>query len=281
MSEEIDRLKVELERAQAREARLRQDSEAHQIFARQWQTRAEEAERRAEEAERELSRIQGSFPGFNNAWRAIGQAFANVTGQVIDDSVDAIFLPGDEGQVDYQDHDLDPAGQGEREAHSSSFSFDQDIVMTDDEISPVFAQPSMRRSSRVGQVSGLITHARPSPPHLSSLAETIGPSDGHAAPNHVAGWRTDVTNPTIEIGGWDLHGDVVERRPDPSEDAFYEGWPPMAPLRPKPRVMDSVAAGKQPELPSPAKEASSATGGDPPKPTSTKSYTGATKAPPP
>ena len=66
--------------------------------------------------------------------------------------------------------------------------------------------------------------------------------------------------PTIEIGGWDLHGDIVERRPDPSEDAFYKGWPPMAPLLPKPGVIDSVAAEEQPEQPSPAKEASSATG---------------------
>ena len=57
MSEEIDRLKVELERAQAREARLRQDSEAHQIFARQWQTRAEEAERELSNTG-QLSRIQ-------------------------------------------------------------------------------------------------------------------------------------------------------------------------------------------------------------------------------
>ena len=375
MSEEIDRLTHELERAHAREARLKEDFEAHRKSAQQWQTRAEEAER-------ELSRIQGEFPDFNNAWRAMGQAFANVTGQVIDDNDDVIFLPGDEGEIDYENQDLNPAGQGEREAHPSTFGFDRDIVMTDDEITPVSDQSSMRRSNRGSQDSGhpfpydpkplshlesdlqhgsslrrsslsgmpglkspfepsirgledtslqrppppppssecsqplpppVATHSRP-PPHQPSLAETISPVDCHAAPSHVAGGRTDVTNrpehhanmheelpafgeisglmigdsleipegpsqipeiltasaappipkrptptPAIRIGGWDLHGAVMRKRTHPSHDSFFEGWPAMPEIRPKPRAMDSVAAGKQPERPLPAKEAPSAT----------------------
>ena len=113
MGEEIDRLTIELERAQAREARLREDFEAHRIHARQWQTRAEEAER-------ELSRIQGSFPEFNNTWRAMGQAFANSTGQVIDDGDDAILSPQET----------------------------QYIHMEDDESTPVFDHSSIRRPDR-------------------------------------------------------------------------------------------------------------------------------------
>ncbi|KAK0514223.1 hypothetical protein JMJ35_002840 [Cladonia borealis] len=114
MGEEIDRLTTELERAHAREARLREDLEAQRTAARQWQSRAEEAER-------ELSRIQGSFPEFNNLWRAMGQALANVTGQVVDDGNDAIFLPGD----------------------------GEDVHMTDDESTPVFG-PSLFRISDSG-----------------------------------------------------------------------------------------------------------------------------------
>ena len=75
-----------------------------QISIQLWQDRALDAERRAEEAELQLSKIQGTMPGFIDAWRVMGQActnvtdqaFANVTGQVVDDSKDAIYLPGDE-----------------------------------------------------------------------------------------------------------------------------------------------------------------------------------------
>ena len=285
--EEIQRLKKALEKAQdkqklfeecwererAENRTLKIDNEelrssSHgtsndQISIQHWQGRTREAERRAEQAERELSRIQGSFPEFNNAWRAMGQAFANVSHKVSDDSDDAIFLPGDEVEINYQNQDLDPAGQGEREAHPSRFGFDQDIVMTDDDITPVSDQPSMRRSSRGSQdiarqlaydpkpishlgsdfehgsslrrsspsgVPGLKSPfepsirglegpplERPAPPPPSSkcsqplppavptysrqplaqqpsLAETIIPTDRHAASSHVAGGRTDVTN---------------------------------------------------------------------------------------
>ena len=100
VGEEIDR---ELERAHAQEARSR-------LSAQEWQTRAEEAEHRAEEAERELSRIQDSLAEFN-VWRDMGQAYANVTGQ---------------------SQDVNPAGQGEREAHSRTLGPEQDIIVIGD-----------------------------------------------------------------------------------------------------------------------------------------------------
>ncbi len=233
MSEEIDRLTTELEGAHAREARLREEFDAHRIYARQWQTRAEEAER-------ELSRIRGSFPEFNIAWRARGQAFANVTSQVIDDGDDgddAILLPEDT----------------------------QDIHMADDESTPVFDPSSMRTSNRGSETSEPLlpyapntfsrlgsdvqlgsslrgsslsgipgprrgyepglqalegpssqrpsptppnpTHPRQPPPHQPSSAETISPRGRRAAPSHVAGGRTNV------ISRPEHHADMHEGLP--------------------------------------------------------------------
>ena len=131
--EEIDRLTSELERAHAQEARSR-------LSAQEWQTRAEEAEHRAEEAERELSRIQGSLAEFNNVWR---EAYANVTGQ---------------------SQDLNPAGQGEREAHSRRPGPEQDIIMTGDATTPGSDRPSMRRSCGGNQSS-----ENPLPHHDNAL----------------------------------------------------------------------------------------------------------------
>ena len=214
MGEEIDRLRSELEGANAREARSR-------LSAQEWQTRAEEAER-------ELSRIQGSLAEFYNARRDIGQAYANVTGQ---------------------NQDLNPAGHGEREANSRTSGSDQDIVMTGDGATPVSDRPPMQKSrggsqnggnplpyepnalSRPGsdlhhgtplqisslsgrqglkrpfepEVGGLegpslrrpppvTTHLRESPPQRPSFVETIGPSNHNAAPSHVAGGGTDLTS---------------------------------------------------------------------------------------
>ena len=107
VGEEIDR---ELERAHAQEARSRFSAQEWQTRAEEAEHRAEEAEHRAEEAERELSRIQDSLAEFN-VWRDMGQAYANVTGQ---------------------SQDLNPAGQGEREAHSRTLGPEQDIIVTGD-----------------------------------------------------------------------------------------------------------------------------------------------------
>lgn len=140
MGEEIDRLTSELERAHAQEARSR-------LSAQEWQTRAEDAEQRAEEtkhrveetkhraeeAERELSRIHSSLAEFNNAWRDMGQAFANVTGQ---------------------NQDLNPAGQGERQAHFRRSGSDQDTVMAGDGTTPVSDHPPMRETRGPSQNSG-------------------------------------------------------------------------------------------------------------------------------
>ena len=98
------RLDMESLRISAEEAEGRAEEAEH---------RAEEAERRAEKAERNLSRIQGRVPEIINAWRAMGQAFRNVTGQTLDDSNDAKFVPEDEGKVDYQGQSIAQASEGE------------------------------------------------------------------------------------------------------------------------------------------------------------------------
>ena len=108
MDKEDLRICAEEAEHRAEEAEHRAEEAEHQ--AEEAEHQAEEAGRRAEKAELQLSRIQGSIPGFINAWRAMGQActnvtdqaFANVGGQVIDDSKDAIYLPGDEYEVNYQ-----------------------------------------------------------------------------------------------------------------------------------------------------------------------------------
>ena len=146
MGEEIDRLTSELERSHAQDARSRQS-------AQEWQTRAEEAER-------ELSRIRGSLAEFSNAWRDMGQAFANVTGQ---------------------NQDLNPADQGEHEAHSRRSGSDQDIVMTSDETTPVSDRPSIRKTRGAGQNSGNQLHHDPNA--LSRLEPDLhyGSSSGRSS----------------------------------------------------------------------------------------------------
>ena len=261
MGEEIDRLTNELEKAHAREARLREDFEAHRESAQQWQTRAEEAER-------ELSRVQGRFPEFNNAWRTMGQAFANVTGQVIDDGDDAILLPEDT----------------------------QDIHMADDESTPVFDPSSMRRSnrgiensepllsyapntfSRLGSdlqrgsllrrssLSGISsprtgfepglqglkgpssqppspppppcmdsqpppppnpTYPRQSTPQPPSSGETISPGDRHTTAHNDTEGRSVVTNPVETPHGTQEASPVAGESPsstDSDSDGLPEGW---------------------------------------------------------
>lgn len=218
MGEEIDRLTSELVRAHAQEARSRLSAQEWQTRAEGAEQRAEEAEQRAEEAERELSRIQGSLAEFNNAWRDMGQAFTNVTGQ---------------------HQDLNLADQGEREAHSRRSGSDQDIVMTSEGTTPVSDRPLMRKPRGVSQNSGnplphdpnslsrlgfdlhygallgrsslssrpglkrklepavgglegpslrrppppVLTNSREPPPHQPSSAEKIAPSDRNAAPS--------------------------------------------------------------------------------------------------
>lgn len=276
MGEEIDRLTSELERAHAQEARTR-------LSAQEWQTRAEEAEQRAEEAERELSRIQGSLAEFNKAWRDMGQAFANVTGQ---------------------SQDLNPAGQGESEAHSRRSGSDQDTVMTGDGTTPVSDRPSMRRirggsqnsgnplphdqnalshlgsdlhhgsplgrssvSSRPGgmkrpfepAVGGLegpslrrppppvLTHPRESPPHQVSFAETIGPSDRNAAPSHGAGGGTDLTNRPEHHANMQKASPTGVERPS-STNSHSPDSPTVASLaRPTLNASTAPAIQKRPE----------------------------------
>ena len=142
VGEEIDRLTSELERAHAQEARSRLSAQEWQTRAEEAEHRAEEAEHRAEEAERELSRIQGSLAEFN-VWRDMGQVYANVTGQ---------------------SQDLNPAGQGEREAHSRTLGPEQDIIMTGDATTPGSDQPPIRRSRGGSQSS-----ENPLPHHDNSL----------------------------------------------------------------------------------------------------------------
>ena len=127
LSEEIQRLKKahadashlstwaleEWDKDRKENTRIRLDMESLRISAEEAEHRAEEAERRAEKAERNLSRIQGRVPEIINAWRAMGQAFRNVTGQTLDDSNDAKFVPEDEGMVDYQGQSIAQASEGE------------------------------------------------------------------------------------------------------------------------------------------------------------------------
>ena len=218
MSEEIDRLTIELERAQAREARLRQDSEAHQIFARQWQTRAEEAER-------ELSRIQNSFPEFNNTWRAMGQAFANVTGQVIDDGDDAILLPQETQDTHMADDESTPVFDPSsiRRPDRGSENSEPLLPYSPNTFSPGGSNLQRGSSLRRRSISGILgpgtgfepglqalggpsqrpppppppnpTHARQPPPHQPSLAETISPNDRHTTAGNDIDRRSVVTNP--------------------------------------------------------------------------------------
>ena len=458
-----DQISIQLWQDHALDAGRRAEEAEHR--AEEAEHRAEEAEHRAEEAERELSRLQGSLPEFDNIWRAMGQTLANAKGRVVDDSVDAIFLPGDEYEVsyqgqsitqtskgeemddqgqqgsqasqheeadeqgqstaqasvgeeiddqgqqgsqasqheeadeqgqyiaqvseaeeiddhgqqsdqaddgeeiDYQDQQSDQASLGQEsyymgqetdqtiEGENALHAFEPETISNPEDDSQYESSqirvsiPRMPDSGSAHKLSirGLEGAQRqplsPSPPPFSSpsqpqqshsvlpsMGETTNPSDQPSA--NDTGNRPDITNsldnlgdmeralptlsinskqkeqdfpvllkgssqipgiptvstappipkrptpiPIVELGGWDLHGDVVERRPAPSE--VYKGWPPMAPLRSKPGVIDSVAAEKQPERPSPAKEASSATGGDPPKPIGTKSYAGTAQAPPP
>ena len=92
-------------------SRIRMDMEDLRMCAEQAEHRAEEAERRAEKAELQLSRIQDSIPGFTNAWRALGQAIANVRGQVIDNS-DQISIQQWQHRAKQPDHRVE---QAERE----------------------------------------------------------------------------------------------------------------------------------------------------------------------
>ena len=217
MSEEIDRLTNELERAHAREARIREDFEAHRESAQQWQTRAEEAERK-------LSRIQGVFPEFNIAWRAMGQAFANVTGQVIDDGDDAILLPEDTQDIDMADDEstpvIDPSPR--RRSNRGSENSEPLLPYAPNTFSRLGSDVQRGSSLRGSSLSGIPgprrgyepglqalegpssqrpsppppnpTHPRQPPPHQPSLAETISHRDLHAAPSHIAGERTNVTS---------------------------------------------------------------------------------------
>ena len=229
MGEEIDRLTSELEKAHAQGAPSMPSAQERQTHAEEAEHRAEAAEHRAEEAERELSRIQCSFPEFENILRAMSQAYANVTGQ---------------------NQDLNPTGQGERHARSQRSDSDQDILVTGDGNNPVSGRPSMRNtrggsqnsgntlphdlnalsrlgshlrygsssgsslSSRLGSLKRsfepavgdpegpslrrppppLLTHPRESLPDQLSFAETIGPGNRNAGLSHVAGWGTDLTN---------------------------------------------------------------------------------------
>ena len=266
MGEEIDRLTSELEGAHAQAARSRQE----------WQTRIEEAEQRAEEAERELSRIQCSLAEFNNAWRDMGQAYANVTGQ---------------------NQDLNPAGQGEHEAHSRRSGSDQDIVMTGDGATTVSDRPTMPKSrggsqnignplphepsavSRLGSdlhyesslqrsslssrtglkrpfepaVGGLEspslrrppppvpTHLQESPPHQPSFAETIGPSDRDAAPSHVAGGETDLTNKPEHLANMQEASPTGGESPR-STDSESDSFPPVSKLVRRARIASAARA---------------------------------------
>ena len=222
MSEEIDRLTNELERAHAREARIREDFEAHRESAQQWQTRAEEAERK-------LSRIQGVFPEFNIAWRAMGQAFANVTGQVIDDGDDAILLPEDTQDIDMADDEstpvIDPSPR--RRSNRGSENSEPLLPYAPNTFSRLGSDGQRGSSLRGSSLSGIPgprrgyepglqalegpssqrpnpTHPRQPPPHQPSLAETMSPRDRHAAPSHIAGERTNVTSRPEHHA--DMHG---------------------------------------------------------------------------
>ena len=230
MSEEIDWLTTKLERAHSREARIREDSEAHRESAQQWQTRAEEAER-------ELSRIQCKFPEFNIAWRAMGQAFANVTSQVIDDNDDVTLLPGDTQDIHMADDESAPVFDSSPRRRSNRGSENSEPLLPNAPNtfsrlgSDVQRGSSLRGSSlsgipdrRRGHEPGLQTregpssqrpsppppnptHPRQPPPHQPSLAETIGPRDRHAAPSHIAGERTNV------ISRPEHHTDIHEGLP--------------------------------------------------------------------
>ena len=228
MGEEIDRLTSELAKTHAQGAALVRSAQEWQTHAEEAEHRAEAAEHRAEAAERELSRIQCSFPEFENILRAMSQAYANVTGQ---------------------NQDLNPTGQGEHHARSRRSGSDEDLLVTGDGNNPVFGRPSMHNphegshssgnslphapnalscleshlnygsssgsslSSRpvsfkrsfepaVGDPEGPslrrppppLTHPRDSFPEQLPFAETIGPGNRSAGPSHVAGWGTDLTN---------------------------------------------------------------------------------------
>ena len=223
MGEEIDRLTTELERAHAREARLREDFEAQRTAARQWQSRAEGAER-------ELSRIQGSFPEFNNLLRAM------ITGQVVDDGNDAIFVPGDTEDVHMTDDEstpvIDPSSirRSERDSETSEPLLPHAPNTFSHIGSDLQQGSSLRRSSfsgsrgpsngfetglqdlegfssqRLSPPLQIPTHPRP-PPHQPSLAETISPRDHHAAPSHVISGITDVNDQP------EYHADMHEGLP--------------------------------------------------------------------
>ena len=89
-------------------------AEEAQRRAEEAEHRAEEVEHRAEKAERELSRIQGGFTELIKLWRALGQTVVKMEGKIRDDGNDAMFLPGNEGRVDYQGHSIAQASEGEK-----------------------------------------------------------------------------------------------------------------------------------------------------------------------
>ena len=250
MGEEIDRLINELENAHAREARLREDFEAHRESAQQWQTRAEEAER-------ELSRIQGRFPEFNNAWRAMGQAFANVTGQVIDDGDDAILLPEDTQDIDMADVEgtsvFDPSSM-----RRSNRGIENSVPLLS--YAPnTFSRlgfdlqrgSSLRRSSlsgisspRTGFEPGLQglqgpssqrpsppppnpTHPRQTTPQPPSSGETISPGYRHTTAHNDTEGGSVVTNPVETPHGTQEALPVAGESPsstDSDSDGLPEGW---------------------------------------------------------
>ena len=174
MGEEIDRLTSELERAHAQEARSR-------LSAQEWQTRAEEAER-------ELSRIQGSLAEVNNTWRTMGQALATVR---------------------KENQDLNPVGQGEPEAHSTS-GIEQDIVMTGAGVTPVSDPSSMRRSRGGSQDS---ENPLPHDPNaLSRLRSDLqhGSTSGRSLPSSRPGLKRKF-EPAVR----DAEGPSFRRPPPP------------------------------------------------------------------
>lgn len=158
----------------------------------------EETKHRAEEAERELSRIRSSLVEF---WRVTGQAFANVTGQ---------------------NQDLNPAGQGEHEAHSRTSGSEQDIFMTGDGTRPVSDQPAMQKSREGSQNTG---NPLPHEPNtLSRLGTDL--NDGTPLQTNPTFSRPGLKRPfEPEVG--DVEGPSL-RRPPPVPTHLQES-PPQRP----------------------------------------------------